>query len=97
MDYDFERMSRYYTVRVELNEGEVVSAVPIHPEKLRAPFFGTSMAVELFEQKLALLKIAPVGTELNGVGLRKAANIYYVRFYEDEKIWDTTNEMLMWR
>ena len=42
------------------------------------------MVVELFEQKLALLKIAPVGTTLDGVGKRKAANIYYVRFYEDE-------------
>lgn len=93
MSHDIERMSRYYTVRVELNEGEIVSAIPIHPEKahpLNVP--------GLFEQKLALLKIAPVGTELDGVGTRKTENIYYVRFYENEIIdLKEPYEMPMWR
>ena len=79
MNHDLERMNRYYTIRVELNEGEIVSAIPIHPEKLHP-----LNVPGLFEQKLALLKIVPVGTVLDGVGKRKAANIYYVRFYEDE-------------
>jgi len=92
MDYDIERMSRYYTVRVELNEGGIVSAVPIQPEKLHP-----LNVPGLFEQKLALLKIAPVGTTLDGVGMRKAENIYYVRFYQDESNWSDTNEMPMWR
>lgn len=92
MDHDLERMNRYYTIRVELNEGEIVSAIPIHPEA-----FHPLNVPGLFEQKLALLKIAPVGTELDGVGKRKAENIYYVRFYENEPNWSDINEMLMWR
>ena len=92
MDYDIERMSRYYTIRVELSEGEIVSAIPIQPEK-----FHPLNVPGLFEQKLALLKIAPVGTALGGVGLRKAENIYYVRFYENEPNWSDTHEMPMWR
>lgn len=92
MDYDIERMSRYYTVRVELNEGEVVSAVPIQPEKIHP-----LNVAGLFEQKLALLKIVPVGTALDGVGLRKAESIYYVRFYEHESDWSGVDEMSLRR
>ena len=92
MDHDLERMNRYYTVRVELNEGKIVSAIPIHPEALHP-----LNVPGLFEQKLALLKIAPVGAVVDGVGKRKAENIYYVRFYQDEPNWSDTHEMPMWR
>jgi hypothetical protein len=39
---------------------------------------------DVLDQKLALLKVAPVGTKVNGVGWRRTETIFYVRIYEND-------------
>jgi hypothetical protein len=73
---DPETWSRWFTIRLRF-EGdelkEVASAAPhIHvPDKV-------------LEQKLALLKVAPVGSKVPGLGWHRGKGIFYLRIYEND-------------
>lgn len=69
---------RWFSVRIRLEDGEIVdltSAVPT-----------IQLPKKLIVEKLSLLKVAPVGAKIDGVGWRRAENIFYLRFYEDEVV-----------
>ena len=67
---------KWFSVRIRLEDGEIVdltSAVPT-----------VQLPAKLIREKLSLLKVAPVGAKIDEVGWRRAENIFYLRFYEDE-------------
>lgn len=74
--YDYSTCGKWFTVRMKF-EGEIlreiISAEPATP----VPW-------EVLEQKIALLKIAPVGTKIDGVGWHRAVDVFYLRIYEND-------------
>lgn len=69
---------KWFSVRIRLEDGEIVdltSAVPT-----------VQLPAKLIREKLSLLKVAPVGAKIDGIGWRRAENIFYLRFYEDEVV-----------
>ena len=39
---------------------------------------------EILEEKVALLKLTPTGTKVEGIGQQVNTNVFYVRFYAGE-------------
>ena len=74
---DPERWCRYFTVRMLFDDAGVLREIQSVEPTMRVP-------KELLEQKVALLKVAPVGMRVDGVGLRKSDNLFYLRIYEDD-------------
>lgn len=73
---DMGRMEKYFTVRMRF-EGEVLRELQSAEPAVYVP-------PDVLEQKLALLKVAPVGAKVDGVGWRRAENLFYLRIYEDD-------------
>ena len=77
VEYTFNRSEKLFTVRMEYSkEGAFLNALSACPE-VRVPF-------QLLEEKVALLRVSPVGADVEHVGWRRAANVFYVRIYESD-------------
>lgn len=68
----------FFTVRVVLDSGRVMEFNSAQPEK--------RLDLEKIDEKLALLKVSPVGAKLDGVGWRRRENLYYLRIYEEDLV-----------
>ncbi len=74
--YAPERWSKYFTVRMRF-EGEVLREIQSAEPAVYIP-------PDVLEQKLALMKVAPVGAKIDDVGWRRTENIFYLRIFEDD-------------
>lgn len=73
---DENTFSRWFTVRMRFHEGKLVEFASAAPH--------INVPSKAIEQKLALLKVAPVGAKVDGVGWRRTEDIFYLRFYEED-------------
>ena len=67
---------RFFTIRMKFEGDECIQFVSVTPE-IHVP-------IELIDQKLALLKAAPVGAKVSSVGWRRTENIFYLHIYEND-------------
>ena len=73
---DPETWSRWFTIRMVF-EGDVLREIMSAEPSVYVPN-------EVLDQKLALLKVAPIGTKVDGIGWRRTEDIFYVRIYEND-------------
>jgi hypothetical protein len=74
--FDMNRGEKWFSVRVEFKENLVHSITSTEPV--------ISVPNKLIEQKLALLKMSPVGAKIDSVGWRRKENVFYLRIYETD-------------
>ena len=74
----------FFTVRVAFVDGRVAEFDSARPEM--------RLDLNKIDEKLALLKVSPVGAKIDGVGWRRRENLYYLRIYEEDLV-DTLGEM----
>jgi hypothetical protein len=74
--HDPETWSRWFTIRLRF-EGDELKEVASAAPHIRVPN-------EVLEQKLALLKVAPVGSKVPGLGWHRGKGLFYLRIYEDD-------------
>ena len=73
---DPETQAKWFTIRLRF-EGDVLREVMSAAPHVYVPN-------EVLEQKLALLKIAPVGSKVPGLGWHRGKGIFYLRIYEND-------------
>ena len=66
----------FFTVRMEFHEGICVNYKSVRT--------GVRIPLELIDQKLALLRVAPPRTKVPGVGWRRSESIFYLHIYESD-------------
>ena len=74
--YDYGIRGAWFTIRMKF-EGEILREIISAAPAILVPY-------EVLEQKIALLKIAPVGTKIDGVGWHRAIGVFYLRIYEND-------------
>jgi len=74
--FDMGRGEKWFSVRVEFKEGLIHSITSVEPV--------ISVPNKLIEQKLALLKMSPVGAKIDSVGWLRKENVFYLRIYETD-------------
>ena len=73
---DPETYAKWFTIRLRF-EGDVLREVMSAAPHVYVPN-------EVLEQKLALLKVAPVGSKVPGLGWHRGKGLFYLRIYEDD-------------
>jgi hypothetical protein len=68
----------WISVRVELNLDGSIAEISCGED--------ITWDVALLEEKLALLKLVPVGAGVDGIGKRWGRYVYYLRFYKGEYV-----------
>jgi hypothetical protein len=68
--------AKWFTIRLRF-EGDVLREVMSAAPHVYVPN-------EVLEQKLALLKVAPVGSKVPGLGWHRGKGLFYLRIYEDD-------------
>lgn len=76
---DPETGSKWFTIRMRFDADGVMREINSAAPAMYVP-------PEVLEQKLALLKITPVGVKVNRVGWRRTENIFYLRIYEEDVV-----------
>jgi hypothetical protein len=74
--YDMGKGAAWFSVRVVLDGGYVVQYNSADRTIIVPP--------EVIEQKIALMKVAPVGAKVDGVGWRRTEDLFYLRIYEND-------------
>lgn len=70
---------RFRLVLDEDDDGFGWAFSPTHPLEFEVPPYPL-----MVEEKLALLKLSPIGQEVGGIGKRKLAHVFYLHFTDDE-------------
>ena len=68
--------AKWFTIRLRF-EGDVLREVMSAAPQVYVPN-------EVLEQKLALLKVAPVGSKVPGLGWHRGKGLFYLRIYEND-------------
>lgn len=79
----WDRMA-WISVRVELNSDGSTMSMSCGAD--------ISWDDNLFNEKLALLKLIPTGERVEGIGRRWGSDIYYLRFYTNEYVLNLETE-----
>lgn len=74
--YDYDRFEKWFTLRLEFENGVCIKADSASP--------GLRIPPKVIAEKLALLKVSPVGAKVADVGWRRTEDIFYLRIYESD-------------
>jgi hypothetical protein len=75
--FDTETGWGWFSVRIRIVQGDVADINMSSPKRAMTPAL-----VDAIQEKLAILKVAPVGVRVDGVGWRRTEDLFYLRIYE---------------
>ena len=83
-DIDGWNCMSWVSVRIELNSDGSIMGISCDED--------LSWDDNLFDEKLALLKLIPIGEKIEGIGRRWGRDVYYLRFYKGEYTFNPETE-----
>ena len=76
---------RFASIRLEFKSDGTIARIINGSTEEYAPFPPPSVALErLVAEKIALLKLAPIGKVVDKVGRRHSETVYYIRIFRED-------------
>jgi hypothetical protein len=86
-EFSFDKWgaTHFISVRVQRKrDGSIVLTYGGAGEWLSKPPYSTELFEQMIREKLALLMLAPVHTEVKGIGRRMTSDVYYIRMFQED-------------